>query len=161
AKPVTQDKKRGIRAYFWAYTSQHLLYIQDKDGDENWHVYRVDLKAGETTDLTPIQGVNAQIDGVSHKHPNEVLVGLNDRDAKFHDLYRVNLVTGAKELVQKNEEFAGFLTDDDFKVRFAQKYTPDGGAAMYKPDGKGGWTDFVKIPMADTLTTRAVDFDKS
>src|SRR5262245_51011454 len=54
AKPVTQDKKRGIRSYNWAYTSKHLLYIQDQGGDENWHVYRVDLKSGETKDLTPI-----------------------------------------------------------------------------------------------------------
>src|ERR1017187_4541862 len=69
AKPVTQDKKRGIRSYSWAFTSQHLLYIQDQGGDENWHIYRVDLKSGETKDLTPIKGVNAQIEGVSTKFP--------------------------------------------------------------------------------------------
>ena len=39
AKPVTNDKIRGIRGYFWAYTSKHILYMQDKGGDENWHVY--------------------------------------------------------------------------------------------------------------------------
>src|SRR5688572_24845679 len=32
AKPVTQDKKRGIRSYFWAYTGKHILYVQDTDG---------------------------------------------------------------------------------------------------------------------------------
>jgi dipeptidyl aminopeptidase/acylaminoacyl peptidase len=161
AKPVTQDKKRGIRIYFWAYTSRHLLYLQDADGDENWHVYRVDLKSGETKDLTPIKGVNAQIVEVSHKFPNELLVGLNDRDAKYHDVHRVNLLTGDKELVQKNTEFAGFVTDDDFKVRFAMKYTPDGGSVLLKPDGKGDWTEFLKTPMADSLTTSPVGFDKA
>src|SRR5437763_8021902 len=27
AKPVTADKKRGIRIYYWAYTNEHLLYL--------------------------------------------------------------------------------------------------------------------------------------
>ncbi len=43
AKPVTRDRGRGIRVYHWAYTSRHVLYIQDKDGDENWHVYSGDI----------------------------------------------------------------------------------------------------------------------
>ncbi len=161
AKPVTQDKKRGIRSYFWAYTSQHLLYIQDQAGDENWHVYRVDLKSGDTKDLTPIKGVNAQIEGVSRKFPNEMLIGLNDRDAKFHDIHRVNLLTGERKILQKNDEFAGFMTDDDFAVRFAYKFTPDGGQLAVKPDGKGGWVEFMKTPMADSLTTRPAGFDKT
>mgnify|MGYP000849100905 CR=1 FL=1 len=161
AKPVTQDKVRGIRSYFWAYTSQHLLYIQDKGGDENWHVYRVDLKSGATQDLTPIKGVNAQVEGVSPKFPTEILVGLNDRDPKYHDVHRVDLLSGERKLIQKNDGFAGFLTDDQFQVRFAFKFTPDGGQLALKPDGKGGWTDFMKIPMADSLTTRPAGFDKT
>jgi len=57
AKPVTADNKRGIRIYFWAYTNQHLLYLQDADGDENWRVYSVDLQSNKTTDLTPLKKV--------------------------------------------------------------------------------------------------------
>jgi dipeptidyl aminopeptidase/acylaminoacyl peptidase len=161
AKPVTKDTKRGIRSYFWAYTSQHILYTQDQDGDENWHVYRVDLKSGETKDLTPLKKIAAQIEGVSHRFPNEILVGLNDRDEQFHDIWRINLATGERELLQKNTEFAGFVSDDDFKVRFGSKFTPDGGTALYQPDGKGGWKEFLKVPMADSLTTNPVGFDKT
>lgn len=161
AKPVTQDKLRGIRSYNWAYTSQHMLYIQDQGGDENWHVYRVDLKTNETKDLTPIKGVNARIEEVSQKFPQEILVGLNDRDAKFHDIHRVNLLTGELKMIQKNDGFLGFMTDDDFNVRFAYKFAPDGGQIAMKPDGKGGWTEFMKTPMADSLTTNPAGFDKS
>ncbi len=32
---------------------------------------------------------------------------------------------------------------------------------MLKPDGSGGWTDFLKIPMEDTMTTSPAGFDKS
>lgn len=58
AKAVTNDKKRGIRSYFWAYSGQHVLYTQDADGDEDWHIYRVDLKSGETKDLTPLKKID-------------------------------------------------------------------------------------------------------
>jgi dipeptidyl aminopeptidase/acylaminoacyl peptidase len=161
ARPVTDDKKRGIRAYFWAYTGRHILYIQDKDGDEDFHVYGVDLSGDKTTDLTPLKKVRAQIEGVSHKFPKDILIGINDRDARFHDLYKVNLESGAKELVQKNPGFAGFVTDDDFIVRFATKFTPDGGSVYLKPDGKGDWSDFLKIPAADSLTTAVAGFNKT
>jgi Tol biopolymer transport system component len=58
AKPVTNDTNRGIRFHQWAYTSKHILYIQDKGGDENWRIYGVKLETGEVTDYTPIEKVN-------------------------------------------------------------------------------------------------------
>src|ERR1700744_2987428 len=54
---VTADKKRGIQTYFWAKDNRTLLYLQDRDGDENYHLYGVDLATGETRDYTPIDGV--------------------------------------------------------------------------------------------------------
>ena len=164
AKPVTKDKVRGIRSYFWAYTNKHILYTQDAEGDEDWHVYRVDLDTQETTDLTPLKKVRAEIEEVSYRFPNEILIGLNDRDPEFHDIYRMNLATGEKQLVQKNEEFAGFITDEDYRIRFASKLTPDGGNQIYKPTGKEGdaaWEEFLKIPADDMMTTSPVGFDKS
>jgi dipeptidyl aminopeptidase/acylaminoacyl peptidase len=161
AKPVTADKKRGIRIYFWAYTNEHVLYLQDSDGDENYHVYAVDLSKVQTKDLTPLPKIRAQIDAVGHKFPHELLIGLNDRDPRYHDLYRVDLLTGDRKLIQKNPGFEGFVIDDDFHVRFASKPTADGGRLLLKPDGKDGWADFLKIPFADALTTNAIDFDKT
>lgn len=161
AKPVTDDKKRGIRSYFWAYDSKHILYVQDTDGDENWHVYAVDLDAGTTKDLTPIKGVAAHINGTSYRFPNEVLVSLNDRDPRYHDVYKVNIQTGERTLVEKNEqEFAGYITDEDLKVRFAQRSMDDGGDEYLKRDGDK-WVPFDKVPMSDTLTTGLSGFDKS
>ncbi len=161
AQPVTRDAKRGIRTYFWAYTSEHILYLQDADGDENWHVYSVTVSARETKDLTPLKKVRAEITEVSEKFPTDLLIGLNDRDPRYHDVYRVNIATGDRKLVQKNTEFAGFVTDDDFKIRLAGKTTPDGGMLYLKPDGKDGWSEFLKVSNADSLTTRPAGFDKT
>lgn len=161
AKPVTDDKKRGIRSYFWSYTSQHILYVQDLDGDENWHVYAVDLETNTTKDLTPIKGVAAHINATSWRFPNEILVGLNDRDERYHDVYRVNIETGERTLVEQNdEEFAGYVIDEDFKVRFAQRMTEDGGEQIFQKDGDQ-WKPFDKIPSGDTMTTGLAGFDKT
>jgi len=161
AKPITADKKRGIRNHFWAYTNNHVLYLQDADGDENWRVYSVDLQSKKTTDLTPLKNVQARIDAVSNQFPEEVLVSLNDRDATLHDVYRLNILTGEKKLLQKNEGYAGFVADNNYNLRLALKFTPDGGAAYHKSDGKGGWVEYLKVPQEDSLTTNPVGFDKA
>lgn len=160
AKPVTQEKVRNLRIFYWAYTSDHILFAQDKGGDENWHIFSVDLKTNETKDLTPVDGIQARIQAVSFKHPNDVLIGMNDRDKKNHDVYRVNIRSGERKLMQKNEKgFAGFEVDADFKIRLATATLPDGGSEIFEPDGKDGWKSFAKIGQEDSLTTDAVLFN--
>ena len=105
AQPVTQDTSRGIRSYSWAYTNSHILYTQDRDGDENYRLYRVDVTTGDTRDLTPLEGVAARIQEKSPQFPGELLVSLNDRDPRFHDIYRLDINTGERALVQENDGF--------------------------------------------------------
>jgi dipeptidyl aminopeptidase/acylaminoacyl peptidase len=162
ARAITHDSHRGIRSFFWAYTSQHVLYSQDTDGDEDWHIYAVDLESGEIRDLTPIEKIAARIQGVSPKTPKEVLVGINDRgERQLHDIYRVNLDTGERTLVQENPGFAGFMTDDEYRVRFALTMTPEAGHIYLKPDSEQGWREFMKIDPTDAMTTHPAGFDKS
>jgi hypothetical protein len=161
ARAITHDSHRGIRSFFWAYTSQHVLYSQDTDGDEDWHIYAVDLESGEIRDLTPIEKIAARIQGVSPKTPKEVLVGINDRgERQLHDIYRVNLDTGERTLVQENPGFAGFMTDDEYRVRFALTMTPEAGHIYLKPDSEQGWREFMKIDPTDAMTTHPAGFDK-
>src|SRR4029079_14238313 len=133
AKAVTEEKVRPIPSHDWAFDNKHILYIQDKNGDENFHLYATDVVSGETKDLTPIEGVRAQLQETSPKFPDEVLVGLNDRDKRYHDIWRINIATGDKKLVQENPGIAGFLTDDDFRVRLALNYTRTGGQSLQTP----------------------------
>ncbi len=161
AKAVTHDKSRGVRIYFWARTSQHVVYLQDRGGDENWRVYVVDLASGEEKDLTPFEGVQARIEAVSPRTPDEILIALNDRDPQLHDLHRVNLRTGERKLVLQNEGYAGFSVDDDYRVRLAQRFLPDGGAEILKAAEGGAFAPFAAIPAADSLTTAPFGFDKS
>jgi dipeptidyl aminopeptidase/acylaminoacyl peptidase len=161
AKPVTDDKVRGIRFYNWAYTNQHILYLQDKGGDENWRLYSVNLETDEIIDITPLEGVQAQVQEVSPNYPDEILVGINDRVPQLHDIYRIHLDTGERTLVQENtESFASFLTDDDFNIRFGMKMNSDGSADLFQK-GDADWISYLAIPMEDTLTTNPIGFDKS
>ena len=160
AEPVTNDTYRGISSYFWAYTNEHILYLQDQAGEENWRVYSVTLETGETTDLTPLDGVRAHIQAVSHEFPGEILIALNDRDPAHHDIHRLNIITGEKSLVMENEGF-DFTTDDEYNVRFAERLTSGGGKEILKATEAGGWEPFMELAMEDSLTTAITGFDKT
>ncbi len=160
ARPVTADTGRGIRFYTWAYTGRDVLYIQDKGGDENWRAYAADVATGEVGDLTPFEGVAAQLVAASHRRPEEIVVALNNRDPQWHDIYRINVTTGDRELLLEHDRFAGVDVDEDLMVRSAAEMTPDGGMTLYRAEGEG-WGEWEKIPPGDVLTTSPAGFDKT
>jgi len=117
-KQVTKDEKRGIRNYGWTYDNRKILYIQDKDGDENWHLYSVTLDTGETKDMTPFQGVRAQNLILDRKYPDKAYIGLNKRNPAVFDMYRLDLNTGTLEVAAENPgDVSGWGTDHEFKLR--------------------------------------------
>lgn len=159
-KPVTNDRRRGIRQYYWAFTSQHLLYLQDKAGDENWRVYCVDVATREVRDLTPLENVQARMQQLSAQAPNEVLIALNQRDARVHDLFRVNILTGERTLVAQNDlNFDLWITDDQLRARMGFQTTSDGGADIYEQNN-GQWRLSEHIDSDDALTTSPIGFDR-
>jgi dipeptidyl aminopeptidase/acylaminoacyl peptidase len=159
ARPVTADKGRGIRFYLWAYTGQQLLYIQDKNGDENWRVYATDLQSEATKDLTPFEGVQAQILAVEPKYPQEIIIAINNRDAQYHDIYRVNLVSGERRLLEQNDGYADFSINNDYRVVGAMRMTPDGGAQLFQKKADG-WQPWDTIGQEDLLTTAIIGYNQ-
>ena len=121
AVPVTDDKKRGIRMYHWTYDGVHLIYMQDEGGDENWHVYAVDVANRTTKDLTPFPGVRGSFAGRSRRIRDEILVTLNRRDKRYPDLFRANLATGELKLVAENPGFSYFETDEHLHAKARRK----------------------------------------
>ena len=159
AKLLTAEKTRPIRQYYWAPDSRSILFIQDKGGDENFLLYGVNVATGKQTTLTPFNKTRAEIVGTSVKHTDRILVGLNNRDARWHDVYSLNLKTGKLALVQKNDGFAGYVADDDLKLRMAVKARDDGGSDFYwmhnsTVDSK----PFASIALEDSLTTSPAGF---
>jgi dipeptidyl aminopeptidase/acylaminoacyl peptidase len=161
AQAATHDTTRPVLRYWWTESKDVLLYAQDAAGDENWHVYAVTLPGGAAKDLTPYKGVNAQMQQASIKHPDEVLIAMNDRDPKHHDLYAVNLKTGARRLLAQNDKgYGGFIADDDFAVRAAVLPQPDGSNKVLLPGPKKAFdVEYMTVPFDDALTTNPLGFD--
>lgn len=153
ARAVTQDTKRGIRQHFWSYDNAHVLYLQDQGGDENWRLHSVEVATGRDLDLTPIAGVQAQVVGVSPRRPGVVLVGLNDRKPEWHDLYEIDIASGKRTLVERNDqEFAGYLEDSMLVPRLAVKSGADGDEMLAR-GAQGAWESLLKYGPEDTQTT--------
>ncbi|MEH2082138.1 MAG: S9 family peptidase [Nostoc sp.] len=136
-KILTADKKRGIRIFFWTYNADQLIYMQDSDGDENFHLHLVNIHSQIVRDLTPFQGVKAELVELEPKFPDEALVALNLNNPQKFDVYRINLKNGAVEFDTDNPgNIISWTSNAQLQIRAATASTPDGGydLLLHKPD---------------------------
>ncbi|MBT8228939.1 MAG: S9 family peptidase [Bacteroidia bacterium] len=141
AYPVTNDQKRPIRSYFWSRDSRYILYVQDKGGDENYHIYAVnpsiDIREGNETgvrDLTPFEDITAFILHLPKFDEDLIYVGINDRDKAWHDYYKLRISTGERELILINEnKFTAAYFDLESSLKVLSRSTDDGGTEILVP----------------------------
>ena len=163
ARPVTNSPQRPIRMYLWAQNSQQILYGQDKGGDENFHLYAVDLASGEELDLTPHQAVQARIIKSAREFPDEILVALNNRDPRHHDAWRINTRTGAGEMVFQNDAgYADLMADSQLQVRVASRFNErTGGMESFARDSADGeWYELVRWGPEDAAVSHPFDISR-
>ncbi len=159
ARLMTRSTDRPIPTFFFSPQSDSVIYVQDKAGDENYLFYQVDIASGEERTLTPFENTRARFVGASHAIKDQILVGLNNRDARFHDVYRLSLETGALELVLQNDAYAGFLADDSLTLRWALKQNAAGGSDMFEiTDGQIAETPRESTSLDDSLTTHVAGY---
>jgi dipeptidyl aminopeptidase/acylaminoacyl peptidase len=158
-RPMTSERARPIGQYLWAPDSSALLYVQDKGGDENFLLYRVDVTSGEERCLTPFDNTRVLIVGTSVTDRRHILVGLNDRDPQWHDIHRLDLETGALDLVMQGDGFAGFLADDTLSLRIAIRPNAEGGMDFHRVEGAAvEESPFASTTLEDSLTTQPAGF---
>ena len=143
AKPITADTKRPIPTFFWSRDGKYILFVQDKAGDENYHVYGVNPAdkpaAGQDVpaarNLTDVKGIRAVIYSVPRSEPDAIYVGLNDRDAAWHDLYKVKISTGERTLMRKNtERITAYYFDLKDQLRLATRSAENGDTEVLRVD---------------------------
>ncbi|MEM1255184.1 MAG: S9 family peptidase [Cyanobacteria bacterium P01_H01_bin.21] len=147
ARPVTSDAKSPIFFYFWSADGRYILYIQDKGGNENFHLYAAEPNALKTAsnetpadarNLTPVENATALLYDIPKDTPDEIIIGLNDRDPQVHDVYRLNLNTGERSLIIQNDEnIADWTIDQAGNVRLARRQSLEGGNELLKIDKNG------------------------
>jgi len=140
ARPLT-DSKRPLYGYFWTKDGKYILYAKDKDGDENVNIYAVDPSGkGDTVpvsrNLTPLDEVTAQIYNVSDIDPDMMMIGLNDRDKAWHDLYSLKISTGELTMVyENNDRITGYDFDWDDNLRLLYRTDEKGNSTILRKDG--------------------------
>jgi dipeptidyl aminopeptidase/acylaminoacyl peptidase len=159
ATPVTQDSGRGIPLHFWSLDSRYVFFTQDKNGDENWHLYRIDLDSGDIKDLTPYAGVQASQMDQNAAFPGIVVVGMNDRDAKWHDVYKVDVATGQRSLIIQNDGFSYFVLDNKLNARVAVKTAEDGASHVFIKSFDE-WNPWFEVSFADSSSFNILGFDQ-
>jgi len=160
ARPITADTKRPISGYFWSRDSKFILFVQDQGGDENYNVYAVNpadppaagSQVPPARNLTEAKGARALIVAVPRSTPSLLYVALNDRDKAWFDLYTVDIGTGARQLVRKNEDrLTGFLLDTKDQFRLATRSAENGDTEILRADADG----FKKIYSCHVFETCA------
>lgn len=161
-QPVTKDTYRGIRTFFWAYDNQHILYLQDVGGNENWRVYGIDMNTLEQKDYTPYEEVQARVIEHSKDYPHELLLGMNKENPQVHDVYHLDLRTGELKQVAKNPgTFSSWVIDAHLQVRGATESREDGGMDLLVRDStQGEWKKVISWSFEDSLNSGPVDFTK-
>ncbi len=168
ARPITDDSLRPVRNYFWSQDAKYVLYVQDKGGNENYHIYALDPLAidsqrvmPETRDLTPIDGARAYIYNVSKRNPSKMYIGLNNRDKAWHDLYDLDITTGALSLVRENKDhISAWHFDWDENLRLATRVNDDGSNEILRVD-KDSLTTIYEFGLLESANPIAWTADNS
>jgi len=158
AKALTNNE-RPIGGYFWTYDSKNILFVKDNKGDENYNIYGVkpnaeaDKETGvpASRNLSPMKDVRVQIFQVSKKNPNELMVGINDRDKAWHDLYKLDIGTGKLELLYENKNrITGWNFDWDENPRLAYRTNEDGFSEIHRIDGDNKFTEIYETNLQES-----------
>jgi dipeptidyl aminopeptidase/acylaminoacyl peptidase len=168
-RAVTQDKSRGIRSFRWAEIDPEdpiysILYLQDKEGDENFHLFCVALSAAvmaneaelpQARDLTPGDKVKVSSLITNKRYPNELLVATNERDSSCFDMYRIRTFQTAavKTLDTENPgNVVGWGSDDEsFEVRFSlvRNQEDSSNTLQVRSDTNSDWKELITFPYGE------------
>jgi dipeptidyl aminopeptidase/acylaminoacyl peptidase len=159
AKPLTASKDRPIRQSFWSPDSSMVMYVQDKGGDENFLLYGIDIASGLERTLTPFEKTRVQVINVSPLIKDRILVGLNNRDARWHDVHSLELKTGKLTEIMRGDGYAGFLADANLAIRMALRPNADGGYDFFTVNNNTvEEKPIASTTLEDSLTTQPGGF---
>ncbi|MBE9063172.1 S9 family peptidase [cf. Phormidesmis sp. LEGE 11477] len=156
ARPVTADAQSPIMFYFWSADGRYILYGQDTGGNENFRFYAVEPEVvGEAgvgaRDLTPIENITAMLYAIPKETPNQIIIGLNDRDPRIHDVYRLDLATGDRTLLAQNDgTVAGWGADLQGNIRLAYRQSAENGQEILKVEENGNLTPIYTCRLEET-----------
>ncbi len=100
-KRIIEEKEELIRGYGWA-NNKRLIYVMDQGGNENYHLFAVDLDGNNQKDLTPYKDVTVSILEILKEQPEFLVVSMNKDNAQIFEPYKININTGKIEKLFEN-----------------------------------------------------------
>ncbi|MEX0813582.1 MAG: alpha/beta fold hydrolase [Chitinophagales bacterium] len=168
ARPLT-DSPRPLYGYFWTKDGKYILYAKDKDGDENINVFAVnpmaEAQAGSvpnSRNLTPVQDVTARIYAVSDNDPDLMMIGLNDRDKAWHDLYSLEISSGEMiKLYENRDRVTSYEFDWEDSLRLLSRTDEAGNTTILRLDKHGNTTPIYETDVTEQAYVAGWNKDNS
>lgn len=155
---VSNSKDRDIAGFFWKENS--LLYLKDKGGDENFHIYSTTFNGSKEKDLTPYPNVTVGILSGLQGVKDEILIMMNKEDATVFDVYKLNVKTGKTKHVAKNPgNITNWLADRNGNVRVAVATDGVAGTILYRDSEKDEFKPFIEVEAGDEVVPLAFSKD--
>lgn len=153
---LTDDTERPVTGYFWSIDSERILFVQDKGGNENFHIYAIPVDGTQTPEpknLTPYDGARAQIFAVPEDTPDRIFIGMNQRNPQLMDAYWLDLETGDLTMVAENPgRHLGYMLDHDLQARVALGQNMSGGTDIFARDDEGSeWRTIASYPASENI----------
>jgi len=156
---MTSVTDRDIWWYFWK-GDDRLLYIKDNGGDENFHIFAVDMGSKKERDLTPFDGVRAQIIDELKGDEDRMIVGLNKRNPQVFDAYMLNTETGDLEMIAENPgNISSWVTDHNGVIRMASMTDGVSTSMLYRDSAEDEFETVLTTNFKETVSPIFFDFD--
>lgn len=158
-KRVTSQTDRDIAGYFWANNEQ-LVFMRDDGGNENWYLVATDVNTGEEKPLTKMEGVRSQIIDDLEDIPEEMIIGLNQRNPQVFDPYRLNLTTGEMTMIAENPgNITGWMTDHNGQLRVANATDGVSTSLLYRDSEDDDFRVVLTTNFKESVSPRFFTFD--
>ncbi|WP_316776553.1 S9 family peptidase [Pedobacter antarcticus] len=112
-KTALEEKDKVIAAFGWA-SEGTLIYMMDNNGDENYHLYAVNIDGTNNIDLTPYEGVKANLLNRLPDNKDFVIVSMNLNNKQIYEPYRINTHSGKAEKLYANKDVSNPIAQFDF-----------------------------------------------
>ena len=156
---ITGASKRSLYGYFWL-NENRIAYVQDEGGDENIHIYAVNIDGSNNIDLTPFENIQARITDDLEDNPDYMLVALNKRNPRIHDVYRMNVNSGEMEMIAENPgNIQGWMTDNDGKLRIATTSDGVNTSLLYRENESEDFRPILTTNFKESVSPLYFTFD--